>query len=76
MTYDLIGKIAEGTKLTRRSVARILDGIHPKTFAMFRDNPEEFIVKAIRLINEQKATMIVEQISYNRTEGVYDSAIC
>lgn len=75
VTYDLIGKIAEGTKLTRRSVARILDGIYPKTFAMFRDNPEEFIVKAIRLINEQKATMIVEQISYNRTEGVYDSAI-
>ena len=75
VTYDLIGKIAEGTRLTRRSVARILDGIHPKTFAMFRNNPEEFIVKAIRLINEQKATMIVEQISYNRTEGVYDSAI-
>lgn len=75
VTYDLIGKIAEGTKLTRRSVARILDGIYPKTFAMFRDNPEEFIVKAIRLINEQKAMMIVEQISYNRTEGVYDSAI-
>lgn len=75
VTYDLIGKIAEGTKLTRRSVARILDGIYPKTFAMFRDNPEEFIVKAIRLINEQKATIIVEQISYNRTEGVYDSAI-
>ena len=73
--YDLIGKIAEGAKLTRRTVARILQGIKPYTFAMFQNNPEEFITKAIRLINEQKATMIVEQISYNRTEGTYDSAI-
>lgn len=73
--YDLIGKIAEGVKLTRRTVARILQGIKPYTFAMFQNNPEEFITKAIRLINEQKATMIVEQITYNRTEGTYDSAI-
>ena len=75
VTYDLIGKIAEGAKLTRRTVAAILDGIRPTTFAMFQNNPEEFITKAIRLINEQKATMIVEQITYNRTEGTYDSAI-
>lgn len=73
--YDLVGKIAEGAKLTRRTVARILKGIRPYTFAMFQNNPEEFITKAIRLINEQKATMIVEQITYNRTEGIYDSAI-
>lgn len=73
--YDLIGKIAEGTKLTRRTVARILEGLSPNKFAMFKNNPEEFITKAIRLINEQKATMIVEQITYNRTEGMYDSAI-
>ena len=75
VTYDLVGKIAEGAKLTRRSVARILEGIKPYTFAMFKNNPEEFITKAIRLINEQKATMIVEQITYNQTEGTYDSAI-
>lgn len=75
VTYDLIGKIAEGTKLTRRTVAVILEGILPTTFAMFKNNPEEFITKAIRLINEEKATMIVEQITYNRTEGTYDSAI-
>ena len=73
--YDLIGKIAEGAKLTRRTVARILQGIKPYTFEMFQNNPEEFITKAIRLINEQKATMIVEQITYNRTDGTYDSAI-
>lgn len=75
MRYDLVGKIAEGAKLTRRTVARILTGITPYKFAMFKNNPEEFITKAIRLINEQKATMIVEQITYNRTDGTYDSAI-
>lgn len=73
--YDLIGKIASGAKLTRKSVAKILAGIHPRTFAMFQNNPEEFITKAIRLINEQKATMIVEQITYNQTDGTYDSTI-
>lgn len=70
--YDLVGKVAEGAKLTRRSAARILSGIKPYTFAMFKNNPEEFITKAIRLINEQKAAMIVEQITYNKTDGCYD----
>jgi len=73
--YDLVGKVAEGTKLTRRSTARILAGISPKVFSRFKNNPEEFITKAIRLINEQKATMVVEQISYHQIEGIYDSTI-
>ena len=73
--YDVIGKIAAGAKLTRRTAARIVAGVHPTVFAMLQNNPEEFIAKAIRLINEEKAAMIVEEITYNRTEGVYDSAI-
>lgn len=73
--YDLIGKIAEGTVLTRRTVAAILKGIRASTFMMFRHNPEEFIAKAIRLIREQKATMIVEHITYDQIEGSYDSSI-
>jgi len=73
--YDVIGKIAYGAKITRRTTAKILAGIRPDIFAMLQNNPEEFINKAIRLINEEKATMIVEEISYNRTEGKYDSSI-
>lgn len=73
--YDLIGKIAEGTVLTRKTVAAILQGISPIKFAMFKNNPEEFITKVIRLIKEQKATMIVEHISYDQIEGKYDSSI-
>jgi len=73
--YDLIGKIAEGTVLTRRTVAAILKGISPEKVYLFRVNPEEFIAKVIALIKEQKATMIVEHISYNQIEGGYDSNI-
>lgn len=73
--YDLIGKVAEGTVLTRKTAARILKGLRADKLMMFRYNPEEFISKVIRLIKEQKATMIVEHISYNRIEGAYDSTI-
>ena len=73
--YDLVGKIVEGTVLTRRSAAAILKSINPAKFYMFRNNPEEFISKVIRLIKEQKATMIVEHITYDQIEGSYDSSI-
>lgn len=73
--YDLIGKIAEGATLTRRTTAQILVGLEKPIFSMFRYNPEEFITKTIKLIKEQKATMIVEHITYNQTEEKYDSSI-
>jgi type III restriction enzyme len=73
--YDLIGKIAQETKLTRRSVAAILKGLSQYKLEMFKNNPEEFITKVVKLIKEQKATMIVEHISYNQTSGTYDSSI-
>ena len=73
--YDLIGKIASGTTLTRKTVAAILTRISPQKFSMFKLNPEEFITKVTFLILEQKATMIVEHISYNQIDGEYDSDI-
>lgn len=73
--YDLIGKVAEGTILTRKTVAEILKGLRIDKIYMFRNNPEEFINKVIKLINEQKANMIVEHISYDTIEGEYDSSI-
>lgn len=73
--YDLVGKVAEETVLTRKTVVEIIKGISPIKFAMYKANPEEFIAKVIRLINEQKATMIVEHISYDQIEGEYDSTI-
>lgn len=73
--YDLIGKIVEGTVLIRKTVSAILKGIRVDKLYMFKNNPEEFISKVIKLINEQKATMIVEHISYDAIEGKYDSSI-
>lgn len=62
--YDLIGKIAESTTLTRRTVATILNGISPNKLWLFRENPEEFITKVAGLINRQKASVVVEHITY------------
>ncbi len=73
--YDLVGKVAEGTTLTRRTVANILKCLKPQVFAMFKNNPEEFISNVIKLIKEQKATMIVEHITYDKIDGEYDSTI-
>lgn len=73
--YDLVGKVAEGAVLTRKTVAAILKGLRADKLHMFKNNPEEFISKVVKLIKEQKATMIVEHISYNQIEGGYDSAI-
>jgi type III restriction enzyme len=70
--YDLIGKVAEGTQLTRRTTADILKGISVAVFAQFRTNPESFIAEAVRLINEQKATMIIEHLAYDSVEDKFD----
>ena len=74
--YDLVGKIAQGTTITRKTVTNILKQLEPEKIYMFKNNPEEFISKIIRLINEQKATMIVEHITYTESsEEPYDSNI-
>jgi len=73
--YDLLGEIAEKTQLTRRTCAAILTGINPGTFAKFKQNPEQFITETARLVNEQKATVIVEHLTYDPLDSRYDSAI-
>ncbi len=70
--YDLIGKLAEGTHLTRRTVTDILKRLNAAVFAQFKTNPESFIAEAIRLINEQKATVIIEHLSYDPVEDKFD----
>lgn len=73
--YDLVGKLVEETGLTRATVAAILRGIAPQTFSQFRINPEAFILKAARLINDEKATQIIEHITYNRLDAAYDQDV-
>ena len=65
MKYDLIGKLVDETGLTRKAIIQILQGIQPSVFNQFKDNPEEFIIKAAALINDEKATAIIQHITYN-----------
>ncbi len=69
--YDLTGKVVEETGLTRKAVVAILQGIDASVFNQFKDNPEEFISKASVLINDQKASMIIEHITYNMLDEHY-----
>ncbi len=73
--YDLIGKVAEGTQLTRKTVAEILGGVNNAVFQQYKTNPEDFISKASTFINEQKATMIVEHLAYDPVAEKYDTDI-
>ena len=70
--YDLIGKLVDETGLTRKAIIAILQGIQPNVFNQFKDNPEEFILKAAALINDQKATAIIEHITYDVLNERYD----
>ncbi len=73
--YDLVGKIVSETGLTRKAVVEILVGIEKTVFDQFAYNPEEFIIKASDLINDEKATAIVQHITYNVLNEHYDTDI-
>lgn len=73
--YDLVGKIVGETGLTRKAVVEILVGIEKSVFDQFVYNPEEFIIKASDLINDEKATAIVQHITYNMLDERYDTKI-
>ncbi len=73
--YDLIGKLVDETGLTRKAIIQILQGIRSTTFEQFKNNPEEFIIKAAALINDEKATAIIQHITYNIIEEEYSTDI-
>ena len=73
--YDLIGKLVSETGLTRKDIVRILTGIEPLVFEQYKYNPEEFILKSAQLINEQKATAIIEHITYHALDDHYSTEV-
>ena len=73
--YDLVGKLVDETGLTRKAIIAILQGIQPQVFNQFKENPEEFILKAAALINDQKATAIIEHITYDMLDERYEMDI-
>ncbi len=75
VTYDLVGKIAEGTVLTRKTVAEILQGIKRSKFDMYKSNPEAFISRVVKIIRKQKAAIVVKNICYEPSGGSFDKDI-
>ena len=73
--YDLIGKLVDETGLTRKAIVRILQGIQQDVFNQFKDNPEEFIIRTAAIINDEKATAIIQHITYNAIEDRYGTDI-
>lgn len=73
--YDLVGKLVDGTRLTRKTIVQILTGINKVVFDQFKNNPEEFIIKATGLINDEKATAIIQHITYNILDDSYGTDI-
>jgi type III restriction-modification system, restriction endonuclease subunit len=73
--YDLVGELVQRTGLKRSTIAAILTGIKPETFGMYRKNPEEFIIRASNIINEQKAIAVIEHITYHKMNQEYDVSI-
>lgn len=75
VTYDLIGNLVSNTGLTRKTVIDILKGITPATFSLFRCNPEEFIIKTSRIINDCKALSVIQHIKYEKIGNTFDTDI-
>lgn len=72
--YDIVGEIVALTNLTRRSIASILSKIKESRFLLIGKNPEEFIAKCSTIINEVKSQLIVNHISYHKTDERFDAA--
>ena len=73
--YDLVGELVQRTGLKISTIAAILTGIKPETFGMYRKNPEEFIIRASNIINEQNAIAVIEHITYHKMNQEYDVSI-
>jgi type III restriction enzyme len=70
--YDLLGKLTKEAQLTRSTIAAILRGVEAEVFDQYKTNPEDFIAKTSRLISEQKATVIIEKLTYDSVGERYD----
>lgn len=75
VTYDLVGELVQSTGLTRRTIVEMLKGVNHATFHQFKLNPEEFIIKAGRIINDCKAISFIQHIQYEKCAGTFGTGI-
>ncbi len=73
--YDLVGRLVESSGLTRKAIVEILTGIKPGTFHQFKLNPEEFIIKVGKIIEEVKAIAVIKHIEYHKLDDTFDESI-
>lgn len=73
--YDLLAEIVKGARVTRKTAASILMGIRPDKFSLFKTNPEDFIQKVINIIEEEKATTLINNVTYSKTSQSYEDEI-
>ncbi len=73
--YDLIGEIKKRTYLMRSTIIKTLEGISPLKFEEYKINPEEFIIQVSKIMNEEKASCVIEGIKYFKTDKVYDTKV-
>ena len=71
--YDVVGEIENQTNLTRKTIVAILKRIQSQKFYLVSKNPEEFIAKISKIINEAKAKLIINNIVYHKIEEEYDA---
>lgn len=73
--YDLIGEIVKETRLNRKTVVSILQKIKANTFHNFQVNPESFIKEISKIINDEKAATLINNIVYSKTDNTYEDKI-
>ncbi len=71
--YDLIGEIEAHTDLKRDTIGQILKTIKPEKFELLKANPEQFILQCSSYINDVKASLIINNIVYHKTEKRHDA---
>ena len=71
--YDIVGEIEALTNLTRSTIVAVLKSIKEEKFLLLRKNPEEFIAKCSKLINEVKASLIINNIVYHKIDERHDA---
>ncbi len=76
--YNASGQVMNGefAKIFEEEYENIVSNLQLSiVFNQFKDNPEEFIIKAAGLINDEKATAIIEHITYDILNEHYDTDV-
>lgn len=72
VSYDLIGRFVEATGLTRRAIAKVLDGLENDKAFMLKMNPENFISRVSGILRVAISEFMKDHIEYVKSDKVYN----